>query len=595
MRKPIKKSSTARDKRASGLVAVLQAQPATAGLVLVVAAIVIYANSLGGQLVFDDTVIIQGNRAIQGLDGEHLKEIFGGHYWQAVESRGGLYRPIVMFTYALNYVLDGEDPQGYHLLNVLLHAANGVLVYLVLQALFSRREISFLTALLFALHPIRTEGVASVVGRAEVLSAFFMLLSWYAYLKNRKERGFGWLWLSSGLFLLAALSKESAVIFVALLPLTDFVLHRQESQGRLGYREAVMRYLPFGLAVFLVLGLRYWILGGFAPLYINPASNPLAKADAWARFLTATNVFARYLVLLVFPLNLSADYSYNQIPVVSSLLSWSALAALLLLVFLLIGLVIAVRKHLVLFFSGCVFFVSFALTSNWIRPIGTIMAERLMYFPALGFNCAVAYLLAEGVAHARWKSAAAIAIVVLVAAYGLRTIDRNPDWKSNYTLFRSAAETSPNSELVQANYGVVLLEANDVRGAIEHAKKAAEIKPDDPAANFTLGRAYRRLGNLPESASAFEKVVLLAPRTSGGTEALLGLAEIREAMEQYPLAEAGFRKLIEWQSSIPSYYLKLYSLYKKMGRADQAYEILNRVARIAPDDAAVRKALQEFK
>ncbi len=591
MKKSKTKASTHNGKRPTELMAVLQMRPAYAVLLIALVTIVLYANSLPGQFVFDDTVIVQGNPAIHALDLEHLRSIFGGHYWQSVESQGGLYRPIVMLSYALNYALDGEDTQGYHLVNVLLHAANGILVYLILQALFLRPELSLLSALMFVMHPIRTEAVASVVGRAESLSAFFVLLAWWAYLRHMRLRRAGWLWVSAGSFVLAALTKESALSFVLLLPLTDYMLSR--NLRGLVNRATVLRYLPFGIAAALVLGLRYWVLGGFAPLYINPDSNPLVKTGAWVRFLTATDVFARYLMLLIFPLNLSADYSYNQIPPVAFLFSWRALGPLLLLVLLSAGMVAALRRSRVLFFSGAVFFLNFVPTSNWIRPIGTIMAERLMYVPALGFNCALAYLLAEGLSRPRWKKPALGVAAILVIGYGLRTVERNPEWRSNYALFRSAADASPNSGLAQANCALVLLQKDDVRGALDHARKAALILPNDPAVFFTLGNAYRRLGNLPEAADAFGKVVQIAPRTSGGAESLLALAEIHEAMGRDALAVSDYLKLIEWlPSSVPP-YLGLHRLYGKLGQTDHAREILNRIARIAPDNPAVIKALRE--
>ena len=172
----------------------------------------------------------------------------------------------------------------------------------MLEELFSRRPLSFLGALLFVLHPIRTEGVASIVGRAESLSAFFILSGWWAYVRQRKDGGAGWLGLSAVLFLLAILSKESAFSFVALLPLTDFLL----GGGRIGgLRPALIRYLPYvGGSLAFTFALRVKILGGFMPLYINTSSNPLVNAGGWSRFLTATWVFGRYLWLLIFPHNL---------------------------------------------------------------------------------------------------------------------------------------------------------------------------------------------------------------------------------------------------------------------------------------------------
>ena len=564
-------------------------------VLLLLLALLAYANSVNGRFVFDDTVIVQGNDSIRGLDPAHLKQIFGQHYWKAVESKGGLYRPVVMLSYAVDYALNGEDPSGYHATNILIHALNGILVFLLLEQLFARRAFSLLSALFFALHPIRTEAVASIVGRAESLSACLALAAWLLYIRHCKSGRLRWLSLSVALFILAVLSKESAFAFVALLPVTDYVLGKG-SLREIFLKPAVLRrYAAFAAAVVSILALRYWILGGLAPLYVDPHMNPLAGLPVWPRLLTATNVFGRYLGLLFWPMNLSADYSYNQIPPVTTVVSWAAVIPLALLLLLLAGLVVSARRSPVLFFSGMVFLVPFILTSNWIRPIGTIMAERLMYFPALGFNCAAAFLLCAGFSMPRWKTVSTVAAAVLVAGYGFRTIDRNPDWRDHYRLFRSAAETSPHSFLALANYaGILLNERNDLRGAVLYARKALEIVPEDPAANFTLAQASRRLGDLPAAVTAFRAVVRLAPRTTGGADALRAQAEIEETLGNLALARDAYEQLRAWQPRDVAAGLALSRVYLKLGERAKAAEALEQCRLLAPDAPAVRKALQEF-
>lgn len=595
MKKVKTKQELRREAPVSGVPAFLNLPRSMTIPILLVLAFVVYANSLGGQFVFDDTVIIQGNKTIRGLSWGHLKEIFGGHYWKAVESQGGLYRPVVMLTFAMNYALGGENPQGYHLLNTLFHALNGVLVFSLLEELFSRRDFSFLSALFFVLHPIRTEAVASVVGRAENLSTFFLLLAWWCYVRCRKGASSFSIGLSALLFVLATLTKESAFAFIALPPLADFFLGAGDLKQRFAPGRTMLRYLPYAAGIVFSLTLRHLVLGGMTPLYINPSSNPLAHHDGWARFLTATNVFGRYFWLLIFPLYLSADYSYNQIPVLSGIFSLSALVPICTLALLVVAVVISATRAPVLFFSGFLFFSTFLLTSNWIRPIGTLMAERLLYLPSLGFNCALAYVLCEGFERSRWKTAASLVSVVLLAGYGLRTINRNADWHDHVSLFSSAVRVSPNSSLAQANYATILLyEKNDVRGAIEHARKAADILPEDPAAHYTLGEAYRRLGDALRAAEAFEVVARLAPRTSGGVSALKNLAEVHESQGSYDVAAKDLEMLLEWRPTDTSASLSLARLYSRTGRRDRARAILRRAKQIAPQNRAVDEALKEL-
>jgi protein O-mannosyl-transferase len=475
-------------------------------LVIFVAAWAVYWNSLDGEFVFDDTSIVQNNPQIRSLAPENLKQIVGSHYWQTAAGQGGLYRPVVVLSYALNYAVGELDPWGYHFMNVLLHALNAVLVFFIVQELFGEGTFAFWSGLLFALHPIRTEAVAYVVGRAECVAALFFLLAWWCYLRGRWP-------LAAVAFLLAALSKESALTFLAVAILTDLV------RGRRGTWQA---YGALGAAAVAALALRFAVLGGIAPLAVSASSNPLVGVGTVTRLLTATAVWGKYLWLLVWPAALSADYSFQQIPPVVSPWTASFLLGLLGLVAVVAGTVWAWRRSKPLFLCGAFFLATFSLTSNFLRPIGTIMAERLLYLPSLGFTCAVAY----GLAQTGRKQIAAVALALLYAG---RTMSRNADWHDHVTLFSSAAEVSANSSLVQANLANALLyRKGDAAGAARHAMEAIRIEPGDPAAYMTLGDALVKLGDLVQAVEAYARVEQLAAGSAGAQEA----ARRREAVEK---------------------------------------------------------------
>ncbi len=478
-------------------------------LLVFAAACAVYWNSLDGEFVFDDTSIIQNNPQIRSLAPANLRQIFGSHYWQTVAGQGGLYRPVVVLSYAGNYAAGGLDPWGYHLVNVLLHALNAVLVLLILRDLFGDDAFALWSGLLFALHPIHTEAVAYLVGRAESLAALFFLLAWRGWLRGRHIA-------AAAAFLVAALAKESALTFLAVPLLSDLVRNR---------RPAWKPYLPLGAAAAAVLGLRYVVLGGIAPLAVSASSNPLAAAGTGTRLLTATAVFGRYLWLLVWPQALSADYSFNQIPPVTTPADAGFLAGAAALLGVAGGTAWAWRRSRPLFFCGAFFLAAFSLTSNFLRPIGTIMAERLMYLPSLGFTCAAAY----AIVRAPRRQAALAAGALLAVLYGARTVVRNADWHDHVALFSSAARVSPHSSLVQANLANALLYGrHDAAGAARHALEAIRIEPGDPAAYMTLGDACAALGRLAQAAQAYARVEELAPGSAGAREA----ARRRRAAEQ---------------------------------------------------------------
>ncbi|HYM11212.1 MAG TPA: DUF1736 domain-containing protein [Bryobacterales bacterium] len=489
-----------------------------AGLVFA-AAVAVYLNSLGGDFVFDDTSLVEHNPLLHSLGFANLARIFGSHYWQAVEGHGGLYRPIVVLSYAINYALGGLHPWGYHLVNLLIHAANAALVFFLIAELFADRTFALWSGLLFALHPIRTEGVAYIAGRTESLAALFFLLAWWLYL--RPERRF--VAFAALAFFLAVLSKESAFTFLAVPPLTDYVLRR---------RPDPLRYAALAAAAAAALGLRYVVLGGFAPLYINPASNPLAHAALATRLLTAAVVLGKYLWLLLFPIPLSADYSFNQIPLVAHPADpWFLLSAAALLALCAAALCAFLRGARAWFFCLAFFLATFSIASNFLRPIGTIMAERLLYLPSLGFTCAIAYAIARAQQAPRRREAATAFAILLALFYAGRTVLRNADWHDHLALFSSAAVVSSDSSLVQANYANALLyQARDAAAAAEHARAALRIDPSDPAATMTLADAYQALGDLHRAAEAYAQVERLAPGTPGAQEAARRRATILHAL-----------------------------------------------------------------
>jgi tetratricopeptide (TPR) repeat protein len=286
---------------------------------------------------------------------------------------------------------------------------------------------------------------------------------------------------------------------------------------------------------------------------------------------------------MILPVKLSADYSYNQIPLVSDPLSWRAVIPFIALLLLVLGAGRALRKSPFLFFCGYVFFATFVLVSNWLRPIGTLMSERLMYLPSVGFTCALAYLLVRGLERPRSKVPAGLLSVLILAVYAVRTLERNQDWRDHYRLFKSAVEVSPESSLVQANYAAILLgERNDPHGASKHAQKAIAIYPADPSAHFTLAEACRVTGDLERAVRAYSEVVALAPRTSGGTSALRSLARVHEQLGNIGAAIGDYETLIEWRPSELDAYLGAARLHASMGRHSRAREILVRARAVAP-------------
>jgi tetratricopeptide (TPR) repeat protein len=393
-------------------------------------------------------------------------------------------------------------------------------VLIVCLRLTSDRLVAVATALLFAAHAIHTEAVAGIVGRAELMSAVFFLSSFLLYLRSDERTGrsstipyIG----SLTAFALSLLSKENGISLLGVIVCHD-VLYRSNVQLDLITRTRTVlaerlrsRYLGYALVAIGYLALRHVVLmDGGSP--VDKLDNPLAELSASWRVLNALQVALRYLGLLVFPLNLSYDYSYNQIPILKSLADPRSLAVIGGSAAILATYIIAYRRSRTMFFALAFLAITFIIVSNLVIPIGTIMGERLLYLPSIGF-CLALVLALRALARqlplsaAQARSCLWSALVALVLLHGVRTVVRNCDWTSEGSLLLHDLAVNPSSAKVQANAGAVLMGRGEVEVAMQHFRKAVAIHPDYGGAYGELGNALVQLGREKEAIEVYEAAV----------------------------------------------------------------------------------------
>ena len=387
-----------------------------------------------------------------------------------------------MATFGIDYAaarLTSRAALPFHLQNLLWHAAASAALFLVVLELFANPWLAFATAALFAAHPVHTEAVNGIVGRAELMAACLGVLALLGALRGRPM-------LAGLLLFMALLSKEQAIV-IPLIPFLWF-----PSRKSPGFRRVLV---GFAVAVLAYFALRTAVLG--SPIGGSPSAaatinvdNPIAGATGAARLRTPLRVFGRALGLVALPRTLSADYSYEQIPLVTSadlptLLSIVALLALA-------GVAFALRKRAAPVSFGIAFFLlSWLVTSNIPIVIGTIFGERLLYLPSAGVCLAVAAALSS----VRVRRLGTVAVAALVIAGFARTWARNPDWKDNRTLFAKTVATSPRSCKALDGMASELLAAGRPREAVSWAERALAVYPAYPNAHLTLAKCFRLLAN----------------------------------------------------------------------------------------------------
>ena len=469
-------------------------QPFRIALLLAVVALA-YSNTLLNSFTLDDNLYIDLNPQVTDVS---------VHGLFAANKIANVFRPVTFATLALNWKIDGARPFGYHLLNFLLHGAATLLFYLLLEAVFlessqeapSARDklVAFAAALLFAAHPIHTEAVSSIVGRAEILAAGFIFAAWLLHLKDRPIAALI-------CFALALLSKESAVVFLPLILAGDYA--RGKWKPRLPYALMAVMTLLYLAVLWKVQG------GHVGRASISMLDNPLASLPAGWRILNALRVAWKYVALHFYPAKLSCDYSFNAIPVYQD---WRhtlpALFAVLVVVAAWIGAIWKRKSALIL--AGAIYLIGFATTANILLPTGTIMGERLAYLPSAGFCLLVA--LGWSWLRSRQELVALAALTAVVFGFAMRTMERNQDWRNNLTLFEAAVRAVPGSAKMHSGLGAQYLATGRIDLAGPQLQAALHIDANYPDAIESYGLLQSTVGNYQAAGAMLERAFHMSNR-----------------------------------------------------------------------------------
>jgi tetratricopeptide (TPR) repeat protein len=599
------------------------------GLLLVAAVFLVYGNALGNGFVIDDRAFVEQNPIIRDL--ANVPRMFTSGFWESTSaSVRALYRPIVSVSYALNYAVGGLDPFGYHLVNVFLHAANTLLLFVLVYLLSRRTLFSAAVAAVFGLHPIGTDSVAWVAQRSELMAAFFALGALALYTLafppvGRRDSGARrTVWLRVGsvvAFLLALLSKEGALALPGVLIIYDLAF--RSSPGRW------KRLAPYLGLTAVYVGAIQIAFGGPGAYQIEFVFNPLIQEPAGVRVLTGVKLLGLGLSLLMWPVRLVADYSFDSLTLVNSPWGPGVLAAgigTLLLVGLLL---LSWRRHRMLFFGlGVLCCYLGLLFVNALNPMASMFAERFLYMPSVGFalTCVgLADLVLRLVPRQR-EILGPLLLALVVLAFSVRVRSRNFEWHDNYTLLVSAADANPRSAWVQASLAGEHFERGDFQSARLHSLNATEIYPEYSRAYLNLGEAALAEGAYAEAVGHLSTAVRLSPRSSTAHSSL-GLAykelgDLAAAEEHYnraleinpnsPLSlnnlanlailqGARPRALALWQRALaidplnPAVLFNLALEHERMGQIDQARVYYRRFLSVAPDRMERQRSLARSK
>lgn len=557
-------------------------------LLSLILSFVIFGNGIFGDFVFDDVTVVQNRGDL--TNPSNFFNLFIAPYNQNMP-KTGLYRPLTMASYAINHYIDGT-PAGFHVVNIIIHALNSFLVFWLVGYFFKNKFLAFSSFLLFLTHPIHTEAVTSIVGRAELLMFFFGIASIYFFVNKNKT-------LSATSFFLALLSKESALMVLPVfLYINVVLLDPVRDRGALRalavsfgmdkkIMDSVKNLLFFSLPIGLYSLLRYKALGiyFFGDVTTTIVENPLKFASFSERIATAFKVLYVYVEKLTWPVHLSADYSFNAIKIISNPFASIESAIGILIFALLIVLIVFYKKvGKEISFGAVLFLFPYLMISNLIKPIGTIMGERLIYLPSLGFAIIAAFILIKVSEYKpphqpfwcggkKWGTKTIYGLLaVILIFYGARTVIRNKDWHDSRTLFYATVKESPDSLITRTALAGVHIRADEWDLAREQLKIAASIYEDNSRLQNLLGVVTDHEGNYSLAEERYKKSLELNP---DAINSYINLGELY--LKQGRLGEAGdsFLKVIDFYSTT-EYIIRYSYIQIALNKPDKALDMVNK-------------------
>uniref|UniRef100_A0A8C8XSF6 Protein O-mannosyl-transferase TMTC1 n=1 Tax=Panthera leo TaxID=9689 RepID=A0A8C8XSF6_PANLE len=591
--------------------------PAGAAALLAGASCLCYGRSLQGEFVHDDVWAIVNNPDVR--PGAPLRwGIFTNDFWgkgMAENTSHKSYRPLCVLTFKLNVFLTGMNPFYFHAVNVILHClVTLVLMYTCDKAVFRNRRLAFATALLFAVHPIHTEAVAGIVGRADVLACLLFLLAFLSYNRSVDQRHVGecfpptvspfFLLLSLLLGTCAMLVKETGItVFGVCLVYDLFSLsHKQEksSNGVIHQRSPQQPASPPPPSLppqphrengkqhrFPHRGA--W--GGcHSPSPPEPKSSgfPVSPGAMWSmmRFLTYSYLLAFNVWLLLAPVTLCYDWQVGSIPLVETIWDTRNLATILLAVVMTL-----LSLHCLAAFKrlehkevlvGLLFLVfPFIPASNLFFRVGFVVAERVLYMPSMGYCILFVHGLSKLCTWLNRCGATTLTVstVLLLLLFSWKTVKQNEIWLSRESLFRSGVQTLPHNAKVHYNYANFLKDQGRNREAIYHYRTALRLYPRHASALNNLGTLTR---DTAEAKIYYQRALQLNPQHN---RALFNLGNLLKSQEKKEEAITLLKDSIKYGPEFADAYSSLASLLAEQERFKEAEEIYQAGIKNCPDSS----------
>ncbi|KFP43356.1 Transmembrane and TPR repeat-containing protein 3, partial [Chlamydotis macqueenii] len=565
-----------------------------------------YWNSLFCGFVFDDVSAILDNKDLH--PSTPLKNLFQNDFWgtpMSEERSHKSYRPLTVLTFRLNYLFSELNAVSYHFLNLIFHVVVCV-VFLKVCKLFLDNRSSVVASLLFAVHPIHTEAVTGVVGRAELLSSIFFLAAFLSYTKSKgPDNTIVWTPIAVTVFLVAVatLCKEQGITVVGIccvyevfiaqgytLPvLLDTAVQILRGKGSIPFSmlQTLLKLIVLMFSTLLLVVVRVQIIQSQLPVFTR-FDNPAAVSPSPTRQLTFNYLLPVNAWLLLNPSELCCDWTMGTIPLVESLLDVRNVATLTFFCFLGSLIVFSLRypgdSSKTVLMALCLIVLPFIPASNLFFPVGFVVAERVLYVPSMGFCILVAHGWRKLSNKSVLRRISWVCLAAVLFTHALKTLHRNWDWESEYTLFMSALKVNKNNAKLWNNVGHALENEKNFERALQFFIQATQVQPDDIGAHMNVGRTYKNLNKTKEAEESYMIAKSLMPQIIPGKKyaarvapnhlnVYINLANLIRANEsRLEEADQLYRQAISMRPDFKQAYISRGELLLKMNKPLKAKE-----------------------
>lgn len=539
-----------------------------------------YLPSLGNGFVWDDHGLITQDPWVQSLD--HVGFLFSPEYWnQYFVGVKGQYRPLRALSFALQLAIWGPNPMAFHAFNLALHVLNTWLLRRTLSKLGFADSVSWLAALLFALHPAHTEVVVWIKNRTEEMGMFFSLLCVLCYLQLKdaplRARQIFFAVLCCCCCAMALLSKETALV-VPFIILTHALACAPSRWRALTATSSAL--IP--VCVYLLFKFRFLRSEIPGTLESIPLPSHLALI---------ANTIGNYLTVLVFPVNLNADRPFSLSGLAQSWETWVGVAVMIGASAWAFWLVI--RRRPLPLLALCWLFMGLAPVSNVFFLATRPLADQRLYFPSVGF-CLLAAMGARFLRQGPWGARGGrvwisplvtAATVVVLGLFMAQVIDRHSVWRDDLSLIKDTIARSPDSTRPHMQMAIQLMSRGDLNEAAQELLKTIELSPNIPEAHNLLGVIFTEQKSYERAISHFRRAVELRPSSA---DALANMAIPLVEIGRVEEARASLERALELAPKDPHVLTHLGIANGRMGRYSEAMKALQRALEIQPSNLKAR-------